>query len=187
MSNVAIQGIRGSYSHEAKERLVGKTSGLIECVDFESVFETLLNGDGDLAVVPVENKIVGNIEPVVDMIRSGAFTVLNKLILRIDHVLVGAPGSELNSVNTVCSHIAALDQCRLFLSQHSGWTRVACADTALGIHDVVESKDLTKAAIGSRRAAAMYGAEILAENISDDNDNWTTFYLIKAEGLRNAR
>ncbi|QYO67493.1 prephenate dehydratase domain-containing protein [Leptolyngbya sp. 7M] len=187
MSKVAIQGIRGSYSHEAKDLLVDKASELIECVGFESVFDSLLNGDADLAVIPVENKIIGKIEPPSSLIHFGKFRVLNALFLRVDHVLVGVPGSDLNNINTVCSHIAALEQCRRFLTHHSGWTSVACADTALSIHDVVKSKDFKKAAIGSRRAAAMYGAEILAENISDDNDNWTKFYLIKTEELRNAR
>ena len=53
------------------------------------------------------------------------------------------------------------------------------ADTASSIRRIVEENILENAAIGSRRAAEIYGGKILKENIADDLDNWTTFYILE--------
>ncbi len=178
MSRVAIQGIKGSYSEEAKDRLAGRNAELVECKDFRSTFEALRIGKADLAVVPVSNKIVGEIKQPADEIRSGSFKVLDQLPLRVDHVLLGTPNADIRELDTVCSHVEALKQCRKFLDSHPDWSQIICADTAAGVRRVVKGKDRRNAAIGSRRAAEIYGAKILAEHIADDVDNWTTFYLI---------
>jgi prephenate dehydratase len=42
----------------------------------------------------------------------------------------------------------------------------------------IESGDRHTAAIASRQAATLYGAEILQEHIQDQHDNWTRFLLL---------
>ena len=174
---VAIQGTRGSYSEEAAHRIV-REAAIVECLDFDATFEAVRSGAAAYAVVPVENKIVGEIEGSVGFLRSGGFREHERMPLRVMHVLAGAPDADINSIETVRSHIEALKQCRRYLAARPSWTQAIGADTASSIRRVVETGDITIAAIGSRRAAELYGARILAENIADDPDNWTTFSLI---------
>ena len=93
MTRVAIQGVRGSYSEEAVRRLLGNDASLVECEDFDKTFNALRLGDVDGALVPVENKIVGTIHRPVELLKKGAYRVLEKLDLRVQHVLAGTPGS----------------------------------------------------------------------------------------------
>lgn len=178
MIRVAIQGVAGSYSEEAARRLSAGAAEIIECLDFESVFDAVRIGTADHAVVPVENKIVGEIHRPAELVRSGGFRILEKLSLRVQHVLAGTPGADFERLTSVRSHVEALKQCRRFLDSHTRIERVIGADTASSVRRIVEDGDPVRAAIGSRRAAEMYGAAILRCDIADDIDNWTTFYLI---------
>ena len=178
MTRVAIQGISGSYSEEAVRKLFGDEATVIECLDFASTFEAVRGGDADHAVVPIENKIVGPIGGASDLLRFGKYKVIEKLPLAVRHVLAGAPGSKFDDLVSVRSHVEALRQCQRFLTSMPHLTQIVGADTASSIRRVVRENDLAHGAIGSRRAAEFYGAEILRENIADDSDNWTIFYLI---------
>ena len=178
MTRVAIQGVSGSYSEEAVLELFGVGASLVECRDFEETFATLRAGVADNAVVPVENKIVGEIRQPLDLLTAGAFRVHEKLSLRVQHVLAGTPDATFADLVSVRTHIEALKQCKRFLTTHAHLRQIVGADTASSVRRVVEEGDPQRAAIGSRRAVELYGAKILAEDIADDIDNWTTFYLI---------
>jgi prephenate dehydratase len=131
----------------------------------------------EYAVVPVQNKIVGDIDSSMSIIRTGGFHVFERLPLKVMHVLAGTTDTVIENVKTVRSHIEALKQCQGFLNT-GRWTQVIGADTASSIRRIVNENDPMNAAIGSRRAAGIYGAKILCENIADDPDNWTTFCLV---------
>lgn len=178
MSLAAIQGVKGSYSEEATHRILGADAEIIECVDFESTFRAAVSRKAEFAVVPVRNKIVGEIEATMSLIRHSSLRILDELPLQVCHVLAGTSGASLNGLKTVRSHVEALKQCRRFLSAHTGLTQMVGADTASSIRRIVDEGVAENAAIGSRRAAEMYGAKILAEDIADDLENWTTFYLL---------
>lgn len=177
MSVVAIQGIRGSYSEEAVLDLVGDVS-ILECEDFAATFEAVRCKRAQYAVVPVENKIVGEISGAVSILRSGGFREYERKPLRVRHVLAGTLNASLETIGSVTSHVEALKQCQLYLANRPGWAQVIGGDTASSVRRMVEMGDSNATAIGSRRAAEMYGAKVLAEGIANDPDNWTTFCLI---------
>ena len=177
MSKIAIQGIRGSYSEEAALSLeVG--AELLECSNFAETFETLENERAGYAVVPVENKIVGGIEGTLQFLRGGRFRILEKTTLSVRHVLAGTPESSLDNIKTVTSHIEALKQCQQYLGTRKGCKQIIGDDTARSIREIVVNGKPTDSAVGSERAAEMYGAKVLARDIANDPNNWTTFYLV---------
>ena len=178
MTRVAIQGVTGSYSEEAVRQLFGVEASIVQCQDFDETFSAVREGEADNAVVPVMNKIVGEIRRPMELLVDGRYRVLDKLPLRVQHVLVGTPDSEFVNLATVRSHIEALKQCGRFLAGHPHLTQIVGADTASSVKRIVDEANPVNAAIGSRRAAELYGAKILREEIADDIDNWTTFYLI---------
>jgi len=178
VSIVAIQGVRGSYSEEATRNLLGEVAEIVECLDFAATFNAVANLQAEFAVVPVENKIVGEIAGAANLLRQGNFTVYDRFALRVKHILAGTADASLNRIATVRSHVEALKQCGRFLGKRTGWRKIVGADTASSIRRIVEEGAAEDAAIGSRRAAEIYGANILAEDIADDHDNWTTFLLI---------
>jgi prephenate dehydratase len=178
MTRVAIQGVNGSYSEEAVRELFGSEATIVECLDFDATFAAVQSGRAENAVIPVENKIVGPIIRTTDLLKTSECRVLEKLPLKVRHVLAGALGAKFSDLLSVRSHVEALKQCGKFLGANPGLTQIVGADTASSVRRIVDEGDATRAAIGSRRAATLYGAEILRENIADDTDNWTVFYLI---------
>jgi prephenate dehydratase len=178
MTRVAIQGIPGSYSEEAAMQFFGGQVEIVECRDFDEVFEMIENGGAENAVVPVENKIVGAIKRPNELINGGGFKMLDSIKLNIEHVLVAAPGTDFEDIARVRSHPEAIKQCKDFFTANARLAAVDCRDTASGIKEIVAEAVPTNAAIGSRRAAEMYGAVVLKEGIADERDNWTKFYLI---------
>lgn len=177
MNLVSIQGIRGSFSEEAALNLFGAET-VLECKDFMETFEAVRTGRAEYAVVPVENSIGGEIAAVANILRSGEFREYERQSLKVEQVLSAPPLASLATVSHVTSHVEALKQCRRYLAANPQITQVAGGDTASCVRLVIEGGDPTWAAISSRRAADLYGAEVLTGDISDHPQNWTTFCLI---------
>lgn len=178
MSLVAIQGIRGSYSEEAVKKMFGEKAEILECLSFEETFEAVLSKKARFALVPLKNKIVGEIKSATSILKRTDLQILDELPLKIQHVLVGTYNANIEKLQTICSHEEALKQCRKFLSENATWQTIIGGDTASCVRRIIEENDAKGAAIGSKRAAEIYGGKILKENIADDLENVTTFYLI---------
>ena len=178
MIRIAIQGVRGSYSEEAATNLFGTDTSIVECPNFEATFAAVRRGDADHAVIPVENKIVGRIAATTKLLRVNRNSVIDKLPIRVRHVLAGVPDASFEDIVSVRSHIEALKQCRKFFAKNPNIRQVVGADTASSIRNVIREGDAANAAICSRRAAELSGADIILDAVADDVDNWTVFYVI---------
>ena len=84
----------------------------------------------------------------------------------------------LETIQTVESHPVALAQCERFFAAHPKLKGLAADDTAGSVRRAVESGDITRAAIGGKRAAEIYGGKILREHIEDHTENYTRFALL---------
>jgi chorismate mutase/prephenate dehydratase len=177
MISVAIQGIAGSYSEEAAGAIV-PDARVVECREFHTVFAAVESGSVDYGVVPIENKIVGSIRRVDALLNASVVRVLDSCTLSVDHVLAGTADSDLACISGVVSHPEALKQCSLFFRDNPAIRAEPGADTASSIRRVLRDGNKMAAAIGSRRAAELYAAKVLLEDIADESENWTKFYLI---------
>lgn len=178
MMSVAIQGIAGSYSEEAAGRLFGCGVQMRECASFLLTLSSLHSGEADVAVLPVRNKIIGEISDVAVLLGSGNYRVIDRLTLEIAHVLIGQPHSEMSSLGTVASHPAAIRQCSNFLRSNPKLTVTYGQDTASCVRETIAGSDAGASAIGSRRAAAIYGGKIIREDVADERGNWTDFVAV---------
>ena len=178
MKRVAIQGIKGSYSDEAALQMLGPTVDILECNSFDLAIDAVLQGTGDMAVVPVENKILGRIEPAAGLVEDSSVKILDQCRLAIEHMLIGTDSAKFETLASVSSHVQALRQCRKFLNGHPKLSQIVGGDTASCVKSVVGIGDKSMAAIGSRRAAEIYGGKVVLENIADEPDNWTRFVLV---------
>ena len=98
------------------------------------------------------------------------------------------PGVGLDRIRTVYSHEQGLMQCEKYLDAHRDWARVPTLDTAGSAKLVAETGDPTAAAICSRRAARLYGLNILAEGVNYNSMNHTRFAVVSpAPELRPGR
>jgi prephenate dehydratase len=98
----------------------------------------------------------------------------------VNHHLLGLPGTRIEDVRTVHSHIQALSQCRNLIRK-LGITPKVHADTAGAAAQVAAAGRRDEAAVASRLAAEIYGLEILRSDIEDAEHNTTRFVLLATE------
>jgi prephenate dehydratase len=180
VADAAYQGAPGAYSEEAAQVLLGTNARLVPCATLEQTFDAVVDSRANHAVVPVEDAVSGTVPGVYELLLAHDFVVTGEVSLNIEHVLVGPRGARRDALRRVLSHPIALAQCSDFFRAHRKVEAVTVFDTAGAVRMVVESADPNSAAIASRRAAAMYGAEILAERIQDAAENWTRFLSLMA-------
>lgn len=183
---VAIQGERGSFSHQAATELAPEAE-VLACARSVEVFDAVDSGRAGAAVIPVENTLAGPVGEHLDLLRERDVFVHGELQLRIEHNLIAPPNGlskakHLRAIRQVLSHPVALDQCRNFFRRHHGVTSVGFYDTAGAVKYVVTNEIESAAAIASRQAAREYGGRILLAGLEDDRQNFTRFFLIKKRG-----
>ncbi|HXJ91470.1 MAG TPA: prephenate dehydratase domain-containing protein [Terriglobia bacterium] len=177
-ARVAFQGELGAFSEEAALKLLGETIVTVPRPTFDGAFAALASGAADALVVPIENSLAGSVLRVYDLLLESTFSIAAETVVAIEHHLIACPGASLEGIRSVESHPMALAQCERLLSGHPEWKRIPAEDTAGSARDVVASGDRTRAAIAGRRAAARYGGVILLNNVEDNAQNFTRFFLL---------
>jgi prephenate dehydratase len=175
---VAFQGERGAFSEEAAVKLLGGEVRLVPLPTFEAAFGAIAKGTADYILAPIENSLAGPVHRSFDLLVESALTIVGEVIIRVEHNLIGPPGGRLEEVAIVESHPVALAQCEEFFSARPFLKRIATDDTAGSVREIVQAGDRTRAAIASKRAAEIYGGQILREHLEDDPENYTRFLLL---------
>jgi prephenate dehydratase len=178
---VAFQGEQGAFSEDAALKLLGPEIQLVPCPTFETLFRSLDEDLAEYVLVPVENSLIGAIQPAVDLLNKSSLGIVGEVAIKIRQFLIGCPGAVFEEIVAVESHPAALAQCKHFFAAHPGIERVEAQDTAGSVARIVEAHDRTRAAIAGRRAAEVYGGSILRENLEDRPENYTRFLLLSGQ------
>jgi prephenate dehydratase len=183
---VAFQGEPGAFSEAAAVQLLGEAITTVPRPTFDAVFRAIADGAADVLLVPVENSLAGSVVRVYDLLLENELTIFAETILPIEMNLIAMPGAMMADIRTVSSHPMALAQCELFFAAHRQFKRTPAEDTAGSVREMMSRGDKTYAAIAGRRAAAHYHAEILAERIQDNAENFTRFVLLVPEPKEHA-
>ena len=182
-SKVAFQGDYGAFSEDAARKLVGRDAVTVPFRKFDEMFEAVSTARADAAIVPIENSLAGSVHQNYDLMMEHDLTIVGETYLRIVHNLIAAPGVPLSGIRRVYSHPVALAQCGKFLRANKQIEAEAAYDTAGSVRMVMASSSRTDAAIAGHSAAAFYGAEVLAEGIEDNPQNFTRFLLLTRSGI----
>jgi len=175
---VAIQGERGSFSHEAAEKMLPRCT-VVPCARSAEVFDRVERGSVAAAVIPIENTLAGTVAEHADLLVARNVFVQAEYLLRIVHNVIAMPGVKLRAVRRVLSHPVALDQCRDFFRRNPRIEPVPFYDTAGSVKHVIENQLRDAAAIAGRQAEREYVGKILQAGIEDDKRNFTRFFLLR--------
>jgi arogenate/prephenate dehydratase len=174
---LAYQGEPGAYSEAAALQFGGADAETLPCKTFDEVFEAVVKKKATHGVVPLENSIGGTIHRNYDLLLEHELSITGEVELDVVHCLQAMPGTRLADVKIVYSHPQALAQCERYLKD-LGATVEAVYDTAGGAKLVAEQKLSNAAALASRRAAEVFGLEVLQEAVQDYEYNITRFAII---------
>lgn len=181
MADVAIQGERGSFSHGAALQVFGEDARILASASFEELFERVGGGDASHGVVPVENTLAGSVIESLDLLTAYPLHVTGETTVRVELCVVGRVGASLEEAERAASHPVALRQCRGFFRAHPWIEPEPAYDTAGSVRDLLAGSVSYDLAIGSALAADLYGGEILARSVEDDQANFTRFFVVAAE------
>ncbi|MCL2359094.1 MAG: prephenate dehydratase [Nitrososphaerota archaeon] len=174
---VTYQGETGAYSEMAVYKFFGPKAQPLPCKDFRSIFESVKTNTVPHGVVPIENSIEGSINQNYDLFLTYDLKVCGEIAVKLAHVLITKPNTQLENIKTIYSHPQALAQCRLYLEKHN-WETIPAYDTAGAVKLIKEQNLPNAAAIASEKAADLYGMKIIARDIADNPSNYTRFLVL---------
>ena len=184
-SRVSYLGPAGTYTEEAARCFFQGGEALVPKETVDEAVADVLSGEADCAVIPQENTLGGAVVNYLDaLIGAEDAFVVGEVILPISQTLMGVPGATLADIQSVCSHAQGLAQSAQWRSENlpdaATWEM---ASTAAAASFVAETGDKTIAAVAAPGAAALYGLEVLAENVQITGTNMTRFYVLSREAL----
>ena len=175
MSKIYFQGTFGAYSHLAALS-IDSNAEVVPCKTFDDCFVQASKDTNSKIIIPESNRITGNIG-IEYLIFEYRLNIYAEYFQKIEHNLLGLPGTKVSEIKDVYSHAQALSQCSKFIKSNKLIEHVR-ADTAGSAEMVSKSKDKTKAAIASSLSAKTYNLEIIKNNIENEKGNLTRFLVM---------
>ena len=175
MSKIYFQGTFGAYSHLAALSIDPKAE-VVPCKTFDDCFVQASKDTNSKIIIPESNRITGNIG-IEYLIFEYRLNIYAEYFQKIEHNLLGIPGTKVSEIKDVYSHAQALSQCSKFIKSNN-LTEHVRADTAGSAEMVSISKDKSKAAIASSLSAKTYNLEIIKNNIENEKGNLTRFLVM---------
>jgi prephenate dehydratase len=154
---------------------------IVACNLSAEVFERVVAGEVDGAVLPIENSLHGSVAEHYDLLLAEPVRIARESLLRVRHNLIARPGVKLTDVRRAMSHPVALSQCRRWFAAHPEIEAVNYYDTAGSVKQVILMGASDTAGIAPELAARQYGGEVLVAGIEDHAENYTRFHLLVRE------
>ena len=191
-ASVSYLGPAGTYTEEAAMFFFPEAKTMMPKGTVDEAIADVMNGTADYAVIPQENTLGGAVTNYVDaLIKQNDAFVIGEVILPISQTLMGVPGATIEDIKTVCSHAQGIKQSETWqgIKQSETWRKEHLPDavteekasTAAAAEYVAEQQDKSIAAIAAPGAAALYGLDVLAENVQITDANKTRFYVLSAK------
>lgn len=175
IKKIACPGTNGSYSETAAKQ-ISPNAGLKFYNTFDEVFDSVIKGDCDFGILPIQNSTAGSVTQTYELMKRYNFYIVGGTRVKVDHCLAVRPGVREDQIERVLSHEQGLMQCSEFLKSH-GFKTEEFSNTALAA-EFVKSSDLSLAAVCSEECAEEMGLDVLYKNIGNASENYTRFILI---------
>ncbi len=173
---VAYSGVEGAFAHIAAGRIFPE-GNRVSYNDFKAAYDSVLRGECDVAVLPIENSYAGEVGQTIDLIFSGSLFINGIYELEIHQNLLGIPGATVDDIQKVTSHPQALSQCHDYIKMR-GFVAEEANNTALAAKTVAEANDKSLGAIASMETAEIYGLKVIEANVNKSGENTTRFAVL---------
>lgn len=175
---VVFQGAEGAYSQMAMLQFFGENVNGFHVDTFRDAMCAIEEGSADYAVLPIENSTAGIVNEIYDLLAEFENYIVGEQIIRIEHCLLGIPGTEKDKIHTIYSHPQSLMQSARYLDEHPSWKQISMQNNAFAARKVKEDGDKSQAAIASEQAAKIYGLDILERGVNHSQTNSTRFIIV---------
>lgn len=176
-ARVVFQGAEGAYSQAAMLKYFGEEVNSFHVDTFRDAMSAIEEGSADFAVLPIENSTAGIVNEIYDLLVEFENYIVGEQIIKIEHCLLGVPGTRIQDIKTVYSHPQSLLQSARFLENY-GWQQISMQNNAFAARKVSKEQDRTQAAIASEYAGKAYGLEVLKRGVNHSGTNSTRFIIV---------
>ncbi len=177
-TRVVCFGGHGAFTEQAMEEVFGKKITAFNRESFRKVMETVAEGEAKYGVLPIENTSTGGIADIYDLLLDYDVTIVAEHVVKVEQNLMGIPGATVDGIRTVYSHPQGLLQCAKFLEEHPDILAKSYSSTAGAAKKVAQDQDKSQAAIAAKRAAELFGLEMICPSINYESQNYTRFIII---------
>jgi chorismate mutase/prephenate dehydratase len=172
---IGFLGPAGSFSHLAASKQFGSCVSYHPLESIPAVFHAVEARRIELALVPIENSIGGGIHETLDCFLQTNVQVCAEALIPIHHFVLS--NAEPVQIKRIYSRPEVFEQCRRWLSEHlRSAERVVTGSSAKAAE--LAAGEEGAAAIGSQMAAEIYKLPVRYENIEDNPNNITRFFVI---------
>ena len=179
---IAYSGVEGAFAHIAAGRIFPEANR-VSYGDFKAAYKSVLRGECDAVVLPIENSYAGEVGQTLDLIFSGALHINGIYELEIRQNLLGLPEATVDDIKRVTSHPQALSQCHDYIEMR-GFATEESSNTAIAAKAVADMKDKSFGAIASVETAELYGLKVIEANINKSGENTTRFVVLSKVAAR---
>lgn len=176
-ARVVFQGAEGAYSQAAMAEYFGDEINSFHVDTFRDAMSAIDEGSADFAVLPIENSTAGIVSEIYDLLVEFENYIVGEQIIKIEHCVLGLPGTDLEKVETVYSHPQSLMQSSRFLSTRN-WRQISMQNNAFAAQKVKQDGDQTQVAIASEYAGKIYGLDVLKKGVNQSETNSTRFIIV---------
>ncbi len=173
---IAHAGEPGAFAEDALLAFFGDVERLA-LPSFRSVFAAVTEGRAAAGVLPIENLVNGTVRENYDLLLEHDLVIGGEVVVPVRLCLAALPGERLEAIERVYSHLQALGQAERFLRSRP-WQLLTTYNTAGAGRLIAERGERGAAAVLSPRAAALFGLEVLVEDVADVPDNRTRFLVV---------
>lgn len=178
---IGYLGPAGTFSHAATIAKFGSSVEYVPLADIASVFTEVARGHIDHGLVPVENSIGGGVVDTLDAFLISSARICAEVLITVHHNLLAKKPWE--QIKRIYSKPEVFSQCRNWLTNIAkDRETLAAASTSAAAE--IASREAGAAAIGATVAGEIHGLHVLFENIEDNPDNVTRFFVIGQQGAR---
>jgi prephenate dehydratase len=182
-------GPPGTFSEEAVRSAPDAEQA--QLVALPTVRDTVMavhDGAVERAVVPIENALEGPVGVTLDTLADDDtdVAIVGEVVIAVSPCLIARAGTAIDTIQRVVSHPQATSQCARFLRERLPQAVVAAADSTAEAVRIVAAEPAPWGALGTRRAAELYGARVLAAGVEDEPGNATRFVWLARAGVQPA-
>lgn len=185
MMRIAYLGPAGSFCGAAALELTrDQDVELLPSLSVQTALDAARTGDADAALVPIENSVEGSVSVTLDELANGKrLVIVDEVVIPVRFSLMVRPGTNPSSITRIATHPHAQAQVRHWLAEHyPNAALIPAMSTAAAAEALTDPDAPIDAAVSQRIAADIYGLEILADDIQDNDDATTRFVLVRLPG-----
>lgn len=179
MKHVAYLGPKGTFSQEAFDFCYKDEA--VEPVEYMNMNEAIIsvvNGETDEAIIPIENSIEGSVNTTLDAFYTIDLNIIKEVVIPVSLNLMVKKGVKKDKIKSILTHPQPVGQSREYINKNIPNANIVYTfSTSEGARLVAEG-DGTQATIGSKKAAEIYGIEVIEANVQDNNNNQTRFIVL---------